>query len=97
MTAVIKSADYWTPQRRLAAGASLGRRPGRLPGGHIADRVDLKKAITLCRSCLPNFDSATNGYVTKRSLPFVQGRCDGCDQFTPNGHLLLHHSLANMR
>lgn len=95
MTAIIHSeTDYWTPRKRLFAGQSPGRRPGRLPGGHIADRAALRKAITLCRDCVGKFNAASVGYVTKSNLPFVQGRCDGCSQFTPMGHLLVHHTLV---
>ncbi len=87
---------YWTPQRRLMSGTARGRRPGRLPGGHIADLVDLKKAITLCGNCQPKFNAVKSGYVTKLNLPVVQGRCDGCSQFTPNGRLLVHHTIASL-
>lgn len=76
------------------AGASPGRRPGRLPGGYIADRVDLRKAIALCDGCVGKFDNERVDYVTKSNLPFVCGRCDGCQQFTPRGHLFVHHTLA---
>ena len=58
------------------------------------DRADLKKALTLCGDCLGKFDKAKAGYVTKKNLPFVQGRCDGCQHFTGHGHLLVHHTLA---
>ena len=92
--AVLKSREFWTPQRLLWAGRSPGRRPGRLPGGHIADRVALRKAVTLCRDCLPKFNRRNTGYVTKPNLPFVQGRCDGCQQFTPRGHLFVHHTVV---
>ena len=93
---LLKGRDFWTGIRRLFAGASPGRRPGRLPGGHIADRADLRKAITLCRYCLPKFSSAKAEYVTKSNLPFVRGRCDGCNHYTERGHLLVHHTLANL-
>ncbi len=93
---LLKGKDFWTGPRRLSASASPGRRPGRLPGGHIGDRADLRKAITLCDDCLPKFSSAKAGYVTKRNLPFVRGRCDGCNHYTERGHLLVHHTLANL-
>ncbi len=96
MTAVLKSKEYWTPQAKLEAGAVPAGRRGKLPGSHVLDRADLKKALTLCRSCLPKFDQMRAGYITKSNLPFVAGRCDGCQQFTPRGHLLVHHSLANL-
>ena len=94
--AVLKGKDFWTGPRRLFASMSPGRRPGRLPGGHIADLGDLKKAITLCAGCLPKFNSAAAGYVAKNNLPFVRGRCDGCSNYGDRGHLLVHHSLANL-
>lgn len=97
MPAVAKGKDFWTPQRRLFAGAAKGRGKGRLAGGHVLDRADLKKALVLCRSCLPKFDQQKSGYVTKTNLPFVAGRCDGCQQYAPRAHFLVHHSLANLR
>lgn len=87
---------FWTPVRRLMAARSPGRRPGRLAGGHVADRADLKKAILLCRDCLPKFNSTRAGYVTKRNLPRASGRCDGCQTFVPLANLLVHHTLANL-
>lgn len=95
MTAVIKGKDFWTPQRLLMAGANPGRGKGRLPGGHVLDRADLLKSLVLCGDCVGKFNSAAAGYVTKSNLPFVRGRCDGCQHYTPRGHLLVHHSLAN--
>ncbi len=95
--AVLKGKDYWTGPRRLLASKSPGRRPGRLPGGHIADLGDLRKAIILCQFCLPKFNSTAAGYVTKSNLPFVRGNCDGCGNPTERGHLLVHHTLANLR
>lgn len=88
--------DFWTPGRKAMESRSPGRRSGRLPGGHVADRADLKKAILLCRDCLPKFNSTRAGYVTKRNLPFASGRCDGCQHFVPRGNLLVHHTLANL-
>jgi hypothetical protein len=67
-----------------------------LPGGHVLDRADLRKALILCRDCLPKFNALAAGYVTKRNLPFVRGRCDGCQQYTGRGHLLVHHTLADL-
>ena len=94
MTAVIRGKDFWTPRKLLFAGASPGRRPGRLAGGHIADRVDLRKAIALCESCVGKFDNERVDYVTKPNLPFVRGSCDGCGQYSPRSHLFVHHSLT---
>lgn len=97
MTAIIHSDEqFWTPLRRLFAGRSLGRRPGRLPGGHIDDLVALRKSITLCAGCVPKFGRKKAGYVTKKNLPFVRGACDGCNEHTERGHLLVHHSLASL-
>ncbi len=95
MSAVIHSEQYWTPQRRLMAGQDTGRRPGRLPGGHVGDLADLLKAITLCPDCIGKFNSARAGYVRKKNLPIIRGSCDGCNQYTPQGILLVHHTLAD--
>ena len=94
--AVLKSKEFWTPDRRLMAGQSPGRAPGRLPGGHVGDRADLKKALILCADCLPKFNHIEAGYTRKPNLPVVSGRCDGCTQFNPRAHLLVHHSVANL-
>ena len=89
---VRKTKEFWTPRERTMASLDQGRRPGRLPGGHVTDIADLKKAIMLCDDCKPKFASANAGYVTRASLPFVRGRCDGCSQYTNRAHLFVHHS-----
>ena len=91
----IHGAKYWTPKRILDSGESSGRPSGQLPGSHVLDLSDLKKALTLCDSCLPKFDSKTAGYVTKKNLPLVQGRCDGCQEMTAQGHLLVNKEFAD--
>ena len=91
----IHGKEYWNPKRLLDSGESPGRRSGQLPGSHVLDRADLKKALTLCDSCLPKFDSKTAGYVTKKNLPLVQGRCDGCQDMTSRGHLLVSRDFAD--
>ncbi len=97
MTAAVhKSKEFWTPQRRVAAGRANGRAPGRLPGGHVGDLADLKKALILCAGCLPKFNHIEAGYTRKPNLPVVSGRCDGCTQIKPRAHLLVHHSVANL-
>ncbi len=95
--AVLKGKDFWTPFRRVMAGVARGRRPGRLPGGHIDDRVGLRQAIQLCRDCRPKFDAAKAGYVTKLNIPIVRGRCDGCQHYTERADFLVHSSLAGLR
>ncbi len=95
--AILKGKDFWTPQRRLLTYADTGRRPGRLPGGHVGDCEDLLKAIILCADgCVKKFNAKRAEYVVKRNLPFVRGKCDGCGQFTPSGRLLVHYTLANL-
>lgn len=94
--AVLKGPQHWTPRRRLEAGAAQGRRPGRLPGGHVMDLAELFKAIILCPDCVGKFPAARCGYVQKRNLPVVRGRCDGCSGYTPQGTLLVHHQMANV-
>jgi len=93
--AVTHGKEFWTPERRLMAGRSPGRRPGRLPGGHIDDRIGMRKAISLCRDCRPKLDAENVGYVTKPNLPFVRGRCDGCQRYVNRMHLLVPETLAN--
>ena len=94
--AVLKGKNFWTPRRRVLASLDTGRKPGRLPGGHVMDLSDLQKAITLCPDCVGKFPSAKAGYVAKKNLPFVRGKCDGCKGYTPRGHLLVHHTMANL-
>ena len=91
--AIVRSKTFWTPQRRLWAGRSPGRRPGRLPGGRIDDLVGMRKAIMLCQDCKPKFNATAAGYVTKSSLPFVRGRCDGCERYVNRAHLFVHHLI----
>ncbi len=94
--AVLKGKGFWTPERRVMAGQSPGRAPGRLPGGHVGDRADLKKALIFCDYCLPKFNHIKAGYTKQRNLPVVSGRCDGCTQFQPRAHLLVHYSTTNL-
>lgn len=96
MAAIIRSEKDITPRERVMFGASPGRRKGRTEGGHVIDLSDLKKAISLCGSCLPRFNHVKHGYVAKRNLPFVRGRCDGCEQYHPQMRLLIHHTLAEL-
>ena len=96
MMAAVHTKDWNAGGARLNAGLSPGRAPGRLPGGHVGDRADLKKALILCADCLPKFNHIKAGYTKKRNLPVVAGRCDGCTQFYPRAHLLVHHSVANL-
>ncbi len=97
MTAAVhKSKEFWTPQRRLAAGRANGRAPGRLPGGHVGDLADLRKALIFCDVCLPKFNAIRSGYAKKRSMPVVAGRCDGCKTFNPRAHLLIHQTVADL-
>lgn len=91
----IRAEKDWTPSLRLKAGRIRGPRM-QLPGSYVLDRADLKKALMLCASCLPKFDAVRAGYVTKKNLPLVRGRCDGCQQHAERGNLLVHHSLANL-
>ena len=94
--AVLKSKENWNPARRLEAGADHGRRPGRLPGGHVMDLADLFKSIILCADCIGKFPAERCGYVQKPNLPVVRGSCDGCSKYTPQGTLLVHHKFANV-
>jgi hypothetical protein len=95
MIAIVRSEKEITPSQRLAFGAAPAGRRGKSAGSHVLDRVDLKKAITLCHDCMPKFDIRRYGYTTKRNLPRVRGRCDGCQNHCEQGHLLVHRSLAD--
>lgn len=94
--AVIHSEEHhWgVGGRRLMAGLAPGRRQGQLPGSHVLDLADLKKALMLCNSCLPKFNSASYGYVSKSNIPFVKGRCDGCSKMFNRMRLLVHNTMA---
>ncbi len=90
----IRSEKEITPAQRVAMGEDPGRRPGRLPGGHIHDLVDLKQAIQLCPSCRQKFNRKKAGYVNKRNLPFAAGRCDGCNEFHHRMELMVDRQFA---
>ena len=91
---LIHSAKHWTPKRRLEAGQSPGRRSGQTAGGRVLDLTDLQKAVMLCNSCIKKFPDKGTGYTQKPDLPFAAGRCDGCEQYTQRGVLLVHHKMA---
>lgn len=91
---IVRGASHWTPRRLLAASVAPGRRPGRLAGGHVIDLADLRKAIVLCHDCKQKFSARRHDYVSKSNLPFVSGRCDGCDRYSPMAVLFVHHTLA---
>lgn len=93
---LIHAKEYWTAPRRLWASVDTGRKPGRLPGGHVGDIADLKKAVMLCPSCVGKFNPKSHGYVTKSNLPFVRGKCDGCKSYMQRGHLFVHHKFAEL-
>lgn len=82
----IKSDRERTP--RDWAGIAEGAPRRGTAGGHIADLAELGKAIVLCGSCRPKFDALRYNYVTKRNIPFVVGRCDGCKEYG-RAHFLL--------
>ena len=94
--AVIRSEKDTTPRDRVRRVIAPGRARGRLPGGHVTDMATLGKAIALCGGRTPKFDPARYGYVTKRNIPFVCGRCDGCDQRTERARLFLKHGTPGL-
>lgn len=91
---IIRSEKELAPRDRLKFGIVPGPRR-QSAGSYVLDRVDLKKAVTLCRSCLPKFDARRYQYATKRNLPRVRGRCDGCQNHCEQGTMLVHRSLAD--
>lgn len=93
--AIVRSEKEITPQQRLRLGAVPAGRRGKSAGSHVLDRADLKKALILCGSCLPKFDTKRYGYTQKPNLPRVRGRCDGCQTHCEQGILLVHRSLAD--
>lgn len=95
MVAVVHSEKtFWSPRKRLMAGQSQGRRPGRLPGGHVGDKTDLMKAVMLCDLCAPKFNADKAGYTTKPNIPRAHGRCDGCQEFPRLCVLLVPHKFV---
>jgi len=80
----------WTPQR-LVSRDEYQRPSGTVAGSHIADMVHLKQAICLCHKCQHKFAATKAGYVTRSNLPFVGGRCDGCNEMGFERRLYLHH------
>ena len=94
--AIIRSEKDTTPRQRLRRALSPGRASGRLPGGHVTDMAALGKAISLCGTCQPKFAAARYGYVTKRNIPFVRGRCDGCQNYAGRARLFLKHGTPGL-
>lgn len=79
---------------RLRAVEDPGKPRRQLAGTYVSDLSALKKAIQLCGLCLRKWHSANAGYVTKRNLPFVRGRCDGCGEHHDRMRLFVHHTQA---
>ena len=50
----------------------------------------------ICDGCFPKFNAIRAGYMKKKQLPVVAGRCDGCDAVHPRAHLLVHETVANL-
>lgn len=89
----IRNEREFTIRDKLSVIEDRGRRPGRLPGGHIDDRAAIKQAILLCRDHVSKFNAAAYGYVTKSNLPRAIARCDACGVPGPC-RLFVHHSLS---
>ena len=96
MPAIVRGKQFWTPFRTLMASEDTGRAQGRLPGGHVMDLSDMRKAILLCPDCIRKFPAKRSEYVTKKNLPVVRGKCDGCRGYTMAGRLLVHYTMANL-
>ena len=73
-----------------------GRRRGQLAGTHIDNLAAARKAIWLCDDCLPKFNAQAYGYIYKllgiNRLPFVRGRCDGCNNHFSQMCMTVHHT-----
>jgi hypothetical protein len=58
--------------------------------------VALGKCIWLCGACKGKFDAARHSYITQafgaQALPFVRGRCDGCQNFHDNNVMFVHRA-----
>ena len=93
--AFIHPENWWTGPKRFWDKAWTQRIKGQLPGSHVLDRVDLRKAIMLCQTCIKKFNYIKAGFVCKRNLPFAQGQCDGCLQFFPKMRLMVHHTIVS--
>ena len=94
--AIVHSEKDTTPRQRLRRAISPGRASGRLAGGYVTDMATLGKAISLCVYCQSKFNAAHYGYVTKRNIPYVRGRCDGCQQFSDHARLFLKHGTPGL-
>ena len=94
--AIIHSEKDTTPRERLRRAIGPGRASGRLAGGHVTDLAALGKAISLCGTCQSKFAAANYDYVTKRNIPFVRGRCDGCQQHSERARLFLKHGTPGL-
>lgn len=81
----------WTAQRLVARDEYQGRAARTLAGSHISDLVSLRKAVMLCHKCQHKFAASKAGYVTRSSIPYAGGRCDGCKEVGMKRRLYLHH------
>ena len=82
-----------TPRQRARTAQARPRNPFRLVAGWIADLIALRKSVALCPACeakVPNAVFERAGYVNRRSMPFVSGPCDGCQEFMTAGRLWVH-------
>ncbi len=94
--AIVRGKQFWTSLRTLMASEDTGRAPGRLPGGHVMDLSDMRKAILLCPDCIRKFPRRRSEYVFKKNLPVVRGKCDGCRAYSMQGRLMVHYTMANL-
>ena len=85
----------WTKRDLLKASEDPGRPRRQLGGTYIGDMIALKKALQFCATCSRKFEPAKAGYISKRNIPFVRGKCDGCGDHHDRMRLLVHHTLAS--
>ncbi len=70
-----------------------GRKRGKPVGSHVIDLADLKKAIVLCVGCVSGFNPKRHHYVQHKTIPYVQGQCDACREFSPRAAMFVHETL----
>ena len=82
-----------TPRQLADAAQAKPRHRMRLMAGWLADLIALKKSIALCGVCerkVPERELTRAGYVNRRSIPYVSGPCDGCQDWMARGKLWVH-------
>lgn len=93
---IIRSWKFMTPAEQADTALDPGKPTKQVTGSYIDDLVNLRLAIWLCGLCERKWRPAKVGYVTKRTIPFVRGKCDGCQDSFGQMRLFVHQTIARI-